>query len=161
MPEMPWFLLTAAVVFLLGYWKRTALGHAMEQQPNLTYGVAGTLLIWLTAACVFYHYEWAVNDHFNSFLRSPVSMFLYLTSLSGYSLLTEDAQSFAQRAKWVSLVVLGGFASPLRKQGLDALLKKIAKGLQGKQTPAEIVPRTAWIAVGNCWNAGRIGCPSG
>jgi hypothetical protein len=139
-PEMPWFLLTAAVVFVLLYWKRTALGHAMEQQPNLTFGVAGTLLIWLIAACVFYHYEWAVNDHFNSFLRSLVSTFLYLTSLSGYSLLTEDAQCFAQRAKWVSVVVLGGFASPLLKQGLDTLLKKIAKGLQGKQTPAEMFP---------------------
>jgi TRAP transporter TAXI family solute receptor len=139
-PEMPRFLLTAAVVFMLLYWKRSALGHAMEQQPNLTFGVAGTLLIWLIAACVFYHYEWAVNDHFNSFLRSLVSTFLYLTSLSGYSLLTQDAQSFAQRAKWVSVVVLGGFASPLLKQGLDALLKKIAKGLQGKQRVAEKSP---------------------
>jgi len=131
-PEMPWFLLTAAVVFVFLYWKRAALGHAMEMQPNLMFGVAGTLLVWLIAACVFYHDEWAVNDHFNSFLRSLGSTFLYLTSLSGYSLLTEDAQSFAQRAKWVSVVVLGGFASPLLKQGLDALLKRIAKGLQGE-----------------------------
>jgi hypothetical protein len=108
----------------------------MERQPNLTFGVAGTLLIWLIAVCVFYHYEWAVNDHFNSFVRSLVSTFLYLTSLSGYSLLTQDAQSFAQSAKWVSVVVLGGFASPLLKQGLDALLKKVARWMQGELTVA-------------------------
>jgi TRAP transporter TAXI family solute receptor len=136
-PEMPWILLIVAVICVLLYWKRGSLGHAIELQPNLTFGVAGTLLIWLIAACVFYHYEWAVNDHFNSFVRSLVSTFLYLTSLSGYSLLTQDAQSFAQSAKWVSVVVLGGFASPLLKQGLDALLKKVAKGLQGELTVAE------------------------
>jgi len=136
-PEMPGILLTVAVVCVLLYWKRNALGHAIELQPNLTFGVAGTLLIWLIAACVFYHYEWAVNEHFNSFLRSLVSTFLYLTSLSGYSLLTQDAQSFAQSAKWVSVVVLGGFASPLLKQGLDALLKKVARWMQGELTVAE------------------------
>jgi hypothetical protein len=140
-PELPGVLASAAVLFALLFWKRTALGHAMERQPNLTFAIAGTLLMWLIGACVFYHYEWTVNDHFNSFLRSLGSTFLYLTSLSGYALLTQDAQSFAQRAKWVSVVVLGGFASPLLKQGLDALLKTVAGCLKCAQAESEPAPR--------------------
>jgi TRAP transporter TAXI family solute receptor len=140
-PELPGILSTAAVIFVLLFWKRAALGRAIEQQPNLTFAIVSTLLLWLIGACVFYHFEWAVNEHFNSFLRSLASTFLYLASLSGYSLLTQDAQSFAQRAKWVSVVVLGGFASPLLKQGLDALLKRVAKRLQGKQSGAGRHPR--------------------
>jgi TRAP transporter TAXI family solute receptor len=140
-PELPGVLASAAILLALLVWKRTALGHAMERQPNLTFAIAGTLLIWLIGACVFYHYEWTVNDHFNSFLRSLGSTFLYLTSLSGYALLTQDAQSFAQRAKWVSVVVLGGFASPLLKQGLDALLKVVAGCLKGVQAKSEPAPK--------------------
>jgi TRAP transporter TAXI family solute receptor len=141
LPELPGVLSSAALLFALLFWKRIALGHAMERQPNLTFAIAGTLLIWLIAACVFYHYEWSVNDHFNSFIRSLGSTFLYLTSLSGYALLTQDAQSFAQRAKWVSVVVLGGFASPLLKQGLDALLKVVACWLKGAERKLEAPPR--------------------
>ncbi len=139
-PELPGVISTASIILGLLFWKRTVLGRVIERQPNLTFAVAGTLLIWLIAACVFYHFEWAVNDHFNSFLRSLESTFLYLTALSGYSLLTQDAQSFAESAKWVSLVVLGGFASPLLKQGLDALLNKVAKRLQGEEAEAQRCP---------------------
>jgi hypothetical protein len=150
-PELPGIVLTVACIGVLSFWKRSALGHAMERQPNLTFAVAGTLLIWLVAACVFYHYEWAVNEHFNSFLRSLVSTFFYLASLPGYSLLTQDAQSFAQRTEWVSVVVLGGFASPLLKQRLDALLKKAAKWLQGEQSgkkPSPLVSGASAAASG-------------
>jgi TRAP transporter TAXI family solute receptor len=149
LPELPGILVSAAVLFALLFWKRIALGHAMERQPNLSFAIAGTLLIWLIAACVFYHYEWTVNDHFNSFVRSLGSTFLYLTSLSGYALLTQDAQSFAQRAKWVSVVVLGGFASPLLKQGLDALLKIVAGCLKGTQLEPAAAPRLRVMPVPN------------
>jgi len=144
LPTLPWALLIAVVVLALLYWKRAALGHAMERQPNLIFAVSGTLVIWLVTACMFYHYEWAVNEHFNSFLRSLASTFLYLTQLSEYSLLTQDAQSFAQRAEWVNVVLLGGFASPLLKQGLDTLLQRTASWLQTRASE-ERSSRTAAV----------------
>lgn len=160
-PELPAILVTGVILLALLFWKRAALGQAMERQPNLTFAIAGTILIWLIGACVFYHYEWAVNDHYNSFFRSLASTFLYLTSLSGYSLLTEDAQSFAQSAKWVSVVVLGGFASPLLKQGLDALLKNVARRLQGEQAPAKKVPGLHVMTVGSLPALEEVAAPLG
>ncbi len=68
--------------------------------------------------------EWRVNEHFNSFPRSLVSTFLYLAGFSDYVLLTSGGQQFAQIAKWISLALLGGFASPLLKQALDAFSRK-------------------------------------
>jgi hypothetical protein len=105
----------------------------MEQQPNLTFAIAGTLLIWFIGACVLYHFG-GVDEHFNSFPRSLISTFLYLASCPGYALLNQDADSFAQMMKWISLVLLGGFASPLLKQGLDTLLKKVSERLQSKES---------------------------
>jgi TRAP transporter TAXI family solute receptor len=118
------------------FWKRDRLGGAMQRQPNLTFAVAGTLLIWLIGACVLYHFG-GVDEHFNSFPRSLVSTFLYLASCPGYALLNQDADSFAQVMKWISLVLLGGFASPLLKQGLDTLLEKISQWLQNKEPASE------------------------
>jgi uncharacterized protein len=124
-----------ALVLVAGsmFWKRNKLGRAMERQPNLTFAIAGTLLIWFIGACVLYHFG-GVDEHFNSFPRSLVSTFLYLASCPGYALLNQDADSFAQMMKWISLVLLGGFASPLLKQGLDTLLKKVSKWLQNKES---------------------------
>ncbi len=127
-----------ALVLLVGgmFWKRNRLGRAMERQPNLTFAIAGTLLIWLVGACVLYHFG-GVDEHFNSFPRSLVSTFLYLASCPGYALLNQDADSFAQMMKWISLVLLGGFASPLLKQGLDTLLEKVSQWLQKKEPASE------------------------
>jgi TRAP transporter TAXI family solute receptor len=121
-----------AVFAGLTFWTRDRLGRAMEQQPNLTFAIAGTLLIWFIGACVLYHFG-GVDEHFNSFPRSLISTFLYLASCPGYALLNQDADSFAQMMKWISLVLLGGFASPLLKQGLDTLLEKVSKWLQNKE----------------------------
>jgi TRAP transporter TAXI family solute receptor len=124
------------VLAALMFWKRNWLGRAMEQQPNLTFAIAGTLLIWFIGACVLYHYG-GVDEHFNSFPRSLISTFLYLASCPGYGLPNQDADSFAQMMKWISLVLLGGFASPLLKQGLDTLLEKLSKWLQNKAPASE------------------------
>jgi uncharacterized protein len=128
----------AALVLIVGgmVWKRNGLGRAMERQSNLTFAIAGTLLIWLVGACVLYHFG-GVDEHFNSFPRSLVSTFLYLASCPGYALLNQDADSFAQMMKWISLVLLGGFASPLLKEGLDTLLEKVSQWLQKKEPALE------------------------
>jgi len=127
-----------ALVLVVGgmFWKRNRLGCAMQLQPNLTFAIAGTLLIWFIGACVLYHFG-GVDEHFNSFPRSLVSTFLYLASCPGYALLNQDADSFAQMMKWISLVLLGGFASPLLKQGLDTLLEKVSLWLQNKEPASE------------------------
>jgi len=129
-PELPVIFLTLMALFLVCRWKRAALGFAIEKQPNLMFAVACTLLLWLVGALVLNHSEWRVNEHFNSFPRSLVSTFLYLAGFSDYVLLTSGGQQFAQIAKWISLALLGGFASPLLKQALDALLKRVADRLQ-------------------------------
>jgi uncharacterized protein len=130
-------ILAALVIIVRGIvWKRNALGRAMERQPNLTFAIAGTLLIWLVGACVLYHFG-GVDEHFNSFPRSLVSTFLYLASCPGYALFNQDAESFAQVMKWISLVLLGGFASPLLQQGVDTLLERVSQWLQNKEPAPE------------------------
>jgi uncharacterized protein len=121
----------SVMVVLFGFiwWQRAGIGRVMQNNPNLTFGILGTFLIWFVAACVLYYYG-GVDEHFNSFSRSLISTFLYLASFPGYALLNQDAESFAEAMKWVSVVMLGGFASPLLKQGLDRLLAKTSKSLQ-------------------------------
>jgi len=147
-------LIILAILFLcagLVYRARNGLGRIMQRQPNLFFAVARTFLIWFIAACVLYHFG-GVDEHFNSFPRSLISTFLYLTSCPGYALLNQDADSFAQLMKWISAALLGGFALPLLKQGLDALLERMSRCLQCEQPSSDIpiiAPKNPSTAAGD------------
>jgi TRAP transporter TAXI family solute receptor len=127
--ELPELLAVGAVLAGLVFRKRKKLGYAMERQPNLIFAVASTLLIWFIATCALYSVG-GVDEHFNSFPRSLFSTFLCLASFPGYDVLNQDASAYAQIARWLSVVLLGGFASPLLKEGVDTVLGRISKWLQ-------------------------------
>jgi TRAP transporter TAXI family solute receptor len=129
-----WAIACVAPIAPLVIWKRKPIGHWFVHQPQFAIIVAGTLLIWCVAAVTLYRYENGANEHFTCLLRSFEYAFVYLAALPGYELVTPGGQLTGQIAKWLSLVLLGGFAGPLAKQGLDLLGKRMSGTPQPKPT---------------------------
>jgi TRAP transporter TAXI family solute receptor len=124
-PFLPLTLGLLIPVVALAVWQRQRLRHAFAAQPNVFLLLAGTLLVWGVASGVLYHYERSVNEHFNSFPSSLRFAFLYLMSFPGYALLTPSGQAAADITKWLSALLLGGFATPLLHQTWCWLERKV------------------------------------
>lgn len=115
-PFVPMVLVLVIPLFAIAVWQQRRLRQAFAAQPNVFLLLAGTLLVWCIASGVLYHYEWSVNELFNSFPRSLRSAFCFLMSVPGYAPLTPKGQEAADIIKWLSIVLLGGFATPLLQQ---------------------------------------------
>jgi uncharacterized protein len=66
-PFMPITLGLLIPLVVVATWQEKRLRHAFATQPNVFLLLGGTLLVWGVASGVLYHYEWSVNEHFNSF----------------------------------------------------------------------------------------------
>jgi TRAP transporter TAXI family solute receptor len=143
MPLLPFMLLPLIVASLFFLRMRVVLRHILVRQPKLTFAIAGTLLFWFVGTGILYHFEWRVNEYYNSFPRSLESTFLYFASFPDCDLVTQAGRSAGQMTKWISLVVFGGFAVPLLKQALDATGRYLLTWLEREQTtPARSVAPT-------------------
>lgn len=115
------------------YWKRVEVGEWLVRLPGLALALGGTLVIWFVGACVLNHFEGRVNEHFSALSRSLEFTFLYLTPLSGYEPLTRDGQSAIKITSWASLLLFGGFVTPLIRQGVRALSPRLASWMLGRR----------------------------
>jgi len=125
-PLIPYIFGAFAPLIGLLAWKRAQIGGWLLRRPQVTFAVAGSLLIWVIASGVLLHFEWEWNEHFNSLPTAMRFGFLYLTSFPGYAPITPDGQSAVQIAKWISLLLFGGLVGPLLKEGLDTLGKHMS-----------------------------------
>jgi TRAP-type uncharacterized transport system substrate-binding protein len=138
-PLLPFLLLPLLAAFLFFLRLRIILRHLLLRQPQLTFALVSTALIWLVGAGLLYHLESTVNEYYNSFPRSLGSTFLYFASFPGQDLVTQAGRSAGQIVKWINLVALGGFAIPLMKQALDKAFDLLVKWLKDEHaTPAKV-----------------------
>jgi len=87
-PLIPYIVGLFAPFIGLFAWKRAKIGVWLLRRPQVTFAVAGSLLIWVIASGVLFHFEWQWNEHFNSLPTAMRFGFLYLTSFPGYAPVT-------------------------------------------------------------------------
>ncbi len=131
-PLLPQFVGFLLILLLLVLWQRRIIRDAFRAQPNIFMLAGVTLAVWCIASGILYYFESSVNEQFNSFPRALRFGFLYLVGVHGYSPLTPNGQVAVDITKWVSVALLGGFATPLVRQGWDSLTQKL-RGSTGRR----------------------------
>ena len=124
-----WWRIGIAVAIVLPFaiWKWALIARKLKQRPQIAFAVTSTLAVWFVTSCLLYRAECTVNDHFSSLVRSMQFAFLYLVSLPGYTLVTQDGLMVGQTARWLSIGLLGGFGVPLINRFIQDMLKSDTK----------------------------------
>jgi len=138
MQTIPAIGLPLLALVALFRWKRAGAGRWLVVHAHLALAGAGTLVIWFLGALVLNYFESRVNEHFSSVHRSLQYTLLYLMSFRGFSAVTPDGQWAVEITRWVSLVLFGGFATPVIRDWLRAVGPRLMNWLLGRRP----VPRT-------------------
>ena len=129
------FVVGTCVLLLVGLfmWMRRKLHRILVRKPDVVLAAIATILIWVFGSYCLYHYEGLVNEDFSRLPKSFLTMLLYFIPLFERTALTPGGQQTIQLLKYVGLILVGGFLSPVIRRLLAAdVWEPIVDWLQGR-----------------------------
>jgi uncharacterized protein len=119
------FVLGACLLLLtsLFVWMRRKLHRVLVRHPDAVLVAIATVLVWALGSYLLYHYEALVNEDFNPLWKSFGTIFLYFIPFFGKTALTPNGQQTILVLKWLGVLLVGGFLSPLIRKMMAADLR--------------------------------------
>lgn len=121
------------LLVVLFVWMRRKLHRVLVRKPDVVLAAIAAILMWVFGSYFLYHYEGLVNEDFSRLPKSFVTMLRYFIPFFGKTALTPGGQQTIQLLKYLGLILVGGFLSPVIRRLLAAdVWEPIVDWLQGR-----------------------------